>query len=136
MNNEQSHCGSCGGGACGVGGGCDGCSGCSARASVWMGEGELELLQDLAQTPFLPIARREGAEEPIYLEGARYTPAEYGQIITSLAQKRLVRLDYDLPLSNFDYTAYEGFPHKGSMALTAAGQHALELLEIQGASEE
>lgn len=134
MSNEQNQCGvGCGGCS---GGGCSGCSGCSARASLWMGEGELDLLRDLAQTPFLPVARRGDSENPVYLEGSKYTPAEYSQIITSLFQKRLIRLDYDMPLSNFDYTAYEGFPHKGSMALTAAGQHAVELMEIQGAQSE
>lgn len=130
MNNEQNQSGA----ACN--GRCEGCSGCSARASLWMGEGEVDLLRDLAQTPFLPVARREESEDPIYLEGGKYTPAEYSQIITSLFQKRLIRLDYDLPLSNFDYTAYEGFPHKGSMALTAAGQHAVELMEVLGAEKE
>ena len=40
--------------------------------------------------------------------------------------------DYDLPLSNFDYAAYgENFLH-GSAALTAAGQEAVEILELQG----
>ena len=130
MSNEQNQSGA----ACN--GRCEGCSGCSARASLWMGEGELALLRELAQTPFLPVARREDSEEPVYLEGSSYTPAEYSQIITSLFQKRLIRLDYDMPLSNFDYTAYEGFPHKGSMALTAAGQHAVELMDVLGVEKE
>ena len=39
------------------------------------------------------------------------------------------------PRSGFDYAGYEGYPCRGSMALTAQGQHALELLEIQGVEE-
>lgn len=40
-----------------------------------------------------------------------------------------------MPLAGFDYAAYEGYPCRGSMALTEAGQRAVELLAIQGAEE-
>ena len=100
-----------------------------------MTEAEINLLMDFAQTPFLPVARRADSEVPIYLENDRYSPEKYEKIIAALCQKRLIRLDYDLPLVNFDYAAYQAYPHRGSMALTVIGQRAVELLEIQGISE-
>ena len=60
---------------------------------------------------------------------------EYSAAITGLEIKRLIRLDYDLPLTNFDYGAYGQYPCQGSMALTARGQAVVELLEIQGVRE-
>lgn len=101
-----------------------------------MTQAEIDLLLDFAQTPFLPVARRADSEAPIYLESDRYTAAEYEMIITALYQKRLIRLDYDFPLANFDYAAYDAYPHRGSMALTATGQYVVELLEIQGIPED
>ncbi|MEA4941420.1 MAG: hypothetical protein VB094_02615 [Oscillibacter sp.] len=115
---------------CGGGGGCGGCGG-----TLQMTQAEIDLLLDFAQTPFLPVARRADSEAPIYLESDQYTAEEYEKIITALYQKRLIRLDYDLPLANFDYAAYRAYPHRGSMALTATGQHVVELLEIQGIPE-
>jgi hypothetical protein len=50
-----------------------------------------------------------------------------------LKLKGLISIDYDLPLQNYDYSAYASFPIKGSMALTASGQAVLEALDIQGA---
>jgi hypothetical protein len=68
----------------------------------------------------------------VYLEDQTRSAEEYGLIVSCLFQKRLIRLDYDLPLVNFDYGAYAPYPHKGSMALTHLGQRVLELLDIQG----
>ena len=84
------------------------------------------------EVAFLPVARRNNGETPVCLEEADYTPAEYGEALAWLELKGLVSLDYDLPLRNFDYAAYgENFLH-GSAALTAAGQEAVEILELQG----
>ena len=49
--------------------------------------------------------------------------------------KGLLRLDYDIPLENFDYAAYRNYPLHGSMALTGHGQDILEQIEIQGIEE-
>ena len=84
---------------------------------------------------FLPVARQQGGETPIYLEEADYTPAECGEALAWLQLKGLVSLDYDLPLKNFDYAAYGEKLLCGSAALTAAGQEAVEVLELQGAGE-
>lgn len=119
------HCGACCGGSCG--GSCGGCGG-----ELELTQNELDLLRRFAQLPFLPVARRTDSETPICLENGADSAEELGRAIAGLSQKRLIRLDYDLPLLNFDYAAYSQYTHKGSMALTAAGQTAVELLEIQG----
>jgi hypothetical protein len=69
---------------------------------------------------------------PVYLEcgGDRDKNSE---TLMWLKLKGLISIDYDLPLQNYDYSAYASFPIKGSMALTASGQAVLEALDIQGA---
>lgn len=125
MDNHTT-CGGCGG--CG-GGSCGGCGG-----ALELTQPELDLLRRFAQLPFLPVARRADAETPVCLEDTA-SPETLSAAILGLAQKGLIRLDYDLPLSNFDYAAYGSCLHRGSMALTARGQAAVELLEIQGIGE-
>ena len=56
--------------------------------------------------------------------------------ISSLANRGLIRVDYDIPLLNYDYAEYRAYPLHGSMALTMRGQEIIELLEIQGLEEE
>ena len=93
------------------------------------------MLRRFAQLPVLPVARRWDSETPVYLEEGTEHAEEYSAAITGLEIKRLIRLDYDLPLTNFDYGAYGQYPCRGSMALTARGQAVVELLEIQGVRE-
>ena len=108
---------------------CGSCGGCGGGA-LELTEQEVALLGRFAQIPFLPVARRWDSETPVYLEEG---PAELcSDAITGLQLKRLIRVDYDLPLVNFDYAAYGAYPCRGSMALTERGQAAVELLEIQG----
>lgn len=90
------------------------------------------MLRRFAELAFLPVARRGDSEMPVYLEERERTAEEYGNILTALRLKGLISLDYDLPLTNYDYSAYQPYPVHGSMALTAAGQAVVELLEIQG----
>ncbi len=116
---------------CGGGGCCGGCGGCGRE--LWLTEGEVAFLMRFAQIPFLPVARRWDSETPIYLEEG--DASLYSGLLQSLALKGLITIDYHIPLSGFDYAAYEGYPCRGSMALTAEGQRAVELLEIQGAEE-
>ena len=59
----------------------------------------------------------------------------WGDLLTAMQFKGLISIDYDQPLSGFDYAGYEAYPCRGSMALTAEGQRAIEILEIQGAEE-
>lgn len=115
----MSHCGNCG--SCG---GCD--------PSLTITEGELDILQSLAQIPFLPIARKMGDPDPVYLEEDAHSREEYTLILQCLEKKGLISLDFDRPIKNMDYSAYEGYPIHGSMALTERGQRVIELLEKQG----
>lgn len=98
-----------------------------------------------------------GALAPVYMEDkndAMNTVKKTGDILLSLEEKYLITLDYDLPLQNGDYSVYEeselyqlfrstvaeggkqaGFLfdqpvlERGSIALTALGQDALDSLE-------
>lgn len=126
MGCGTSDCGSCGGcGSCG-----DGC-----RREIVLTPPEAALLLRLGEVAFLPAARRKDSETPIYLEEADYSPEECGEALAWLQLKGLVSLDYDLPLVNFDYAAYGEDLLHGSAALTAAGQEAVEVLELQGTGE-
>ena len=109
---------------------CGGCGGCDK--SLTMTQPELEVLNTLAQIPFLPIARTPADPTPVYLEEDAYSREEYGLILQCLEKKGLIALDFDRPLKNADYSAYAGCPIHGSMALTARGQQVLDLLDHQG----
>ena len=113
-------------------GNCGNCSGCANALELT--EGEVEILRALGQFAFLPIARRAEDMVPVYLEEDRYTKEEYSLILQVLEQKRLVSLDYDKPLKNFDGAKYAVYPVKGSVALTERGQKVVEMLEIEGIS--
>ena len=119
----------------GCSGGCSGsCGGCASE--LLLTPEEAAFLQKLSQTPFLPVARKADSETPIYLEDRDLEPETYSLVLACLEKKGLIDLDYHQKLSRFDYSAYHGYPLQGSLALTARGQAALELLEILGATEE
>lgn len=115
--------------------GCENCSGgCGGCArELTLTEGELEILNKLAQIPFLPIARKIDDATPIYLEDEAYSREEYSLILQLLEKKSLITLDFDRPLKNCDCSS--DYPIHGSMALTARGQQVLDLLELQGIQE-
>ena len=119
----MSGCGNCCGncGSCGSGGGC-----------MELTMGEIEMLQTLAQIPFLPVARKMGDDTPVYLEDADKTPEEYSLILQCLEKRGLISIDYDKPLKSFHDVAYSSYPIRGSFALTERGQRVVELLELQG----
>ena len=120
----MSNCNNCSG----CGGGCAGCNGCAGAMELT--EGEIKILLDLGQIPFLPVARKMGDLEPVYLEEG--DPAEMSVLLQVLEKKGLISLDYDKPLRGFNESAYAAYPIRGSMALTQRGQTVLELLEYQG----
>lgn len=126
MGCEGLDCNSTGCGAC-CGGSCGGCGG-----ALLLTQGEIDLLLRFAQLAFLPVARRQDSETPVCLEDGPEAAEELSRLLTALEKKGLIRVDYDLPLSNFDYAGYGGYPRRGSAALTAAGQQVAEQLEIQG----
>ena len=90
------------------------------------------MLKLLAQFPFLPVARREDDMTPFYPEGNEYPAEEYSLILQSLEKKQLISIDYDAPLKGCDDATYRGYPVRGSFALTARGQQAINLMDIQG----
>ena len=97
-------------------------------------EREINLLECLAQIPFLPVARKADTMDGVYLD----EPAEdkWTPVLACLEKKGLIDVDYHAPLSGFDYGAYKGYPVHGSMALTARGQSVIELMQLQGLREE
>jgi hypothetical protein len=111
----------------------------------------------LAQIPFLPLARFyvNGSEDrtdsgPVYLDEKDDTAdkvRESAAALMSLSDKYLITLDYDKPLQNYDYAAfeksaaYEDFRstqntasqplvEHGSIALTTLGQDVLESMTV------
>ena len=121
------NCGSCGG----CGGNCGGC----ARELV-ITPREFAFLQELAQVAFLPVARTMGDLTPVYLEDGEENREEYSLILQCMEKKGLLSLDYDKPLRGFRDDAYAAYPIRGSIALTERGQKVLEMIELQGISEE
>lgn len=109
-------------------GNCASCSGCARELTLT--QPELDFLNKLAQYAFLPVARKIGDLEPVYLEEG--DPAEMSVLLQVLEKKGLISLDYDKPLRGFNESAYAAYPIRGSMALTQRGQTVLELLEYQG----
>ena len=111
-------------------GNCASCGGCARELTLT--EQEIRFLQKFAQIPFLPVARKMGDLEPVYLEDQEETQETYSLILQVLEKKGLVSLDYDKPLKGFDDSAYAAYPIRGSMALTERGHTVLDLMERQG----
>ena len=119
-------------GGCGhCSGSCDTCAGC--QGTLELHNGEVAVLQMLAQVPFLPVARRADDMVPVYLEQTQYTQEEYSLILQCLEKKQLIEIDYRTPLKGCSMERYGAYPVHGSFALTARGQQVLDLLDIQGA---
>ena len=113
-------------------GNCASCSGC-ARELV-LTEREVDFLNQLGSVAFLPVARKMGDLNPVYLEEGAEMAGEYENLLLVLEKKGLISLDYDKPLRGFNDSAYASYPIRGSMALTERGQKVLEMLEYQGAN--
>ncbi|MBQ3542517.1 MAG: hypothetical protein IJA45_05245 [Oscillospiraceae bacterium] len=112
---------------------CGSCSHCEKCGScLTLNEAELYVLQKLGQIPFLPVARRTDSADPIYLEDQNYSVEEYSLVLQSLNKKGLITLDFDIPIKGFHSHNYSSYPIVGSFALSARGQHVLELLDLQG----
>ena len=115
-------------------GNCASCSGC-ARELV-LTEREVDFLNQLGSVAFLPVARKMGDLNPVYLEEGTEMAGEYENLLLVLEKKGLISLDYDKPRRGFNDSAYASYPSRGSMALTERGQKVMELLEYQGIEEE
>ena len=115
-------------------GNCANCGGCARELVLtpW----EVEMLLKLGQIPFLPVARKMGDLDPVYLEDTDHTVAEYSLLLQTMEKKGLISLDFAEKIKGFDDAAYAAYPIRGSMALTARGQQVLEMIELQGIWEE
>ena len=112
--------------------GCGNCCGsCGSCGEMVLSPGEVDMLLKLGQIPFLPVVRRMDDATPRYLEDGDYTPEEYSLILQCLEKRQLISVDFDKPLKS-DYKNANGYPIKGSIALTERGQQVLELIEIHG----
>ena len=112
---------------------CSSCGHCrNCGHCLTLNEAELYILQKLGQIPFLPVARRADSADPVYLEDRNYPVEEYSLVLQSLEKKGLITLDYDIPIKGFRSPDYSCYPIVGSFALSARGQHVLELLDLQG----
>ena len=116
---------------------CSDCTACPEAGGccvLVLTEDELTVLRRFAETPFLPLAREEASGLPLCpeLEG---DAGRVAAVLRNLESKGLLTLDDGVPLSNYDYTPCAPCSVCGSMALTAAGQDALEALEIQGIAQ-
>ena len=109
---------------------CGNCQGCGKALELT--QGELDLMNTLAQIPFLPVARKADDMTPVYFEDPRYSQEEYSLILQVLEKKGLIDLDYSAPLKGFDMVSYAGYPVHGTVALTARGQTVIDLIEKQG----
>ena len=115
-------------------GSCGSCGGCAKELVItpW----EVEVLEKLGQIPFLPVARKMGDMDPVYLEDRDHTVEEYSLILQTMEKKGLISLDFSMKLRGFDDAAYAVYPIRGSMALTQRGQQVLDMLQIQGIGQE
>ena len=116
----------------GCSGNCGSCGGCAKELTLT--EGELALLDTFSRIPFLPVARKMGDLDPVYLEDNDHSREEYTLILQLMEKKGLISLDFAEKIKGFDDSAYAAYPIRGSMALTQRGQQVLEMMEIQGIS--
>ena len=122
----------CGGNCAGCpGGGCAGCGG----GALTLHPAEIDILRELAVCPFLPVGLNSRTGEPVCREFPGLDEALVPLAVQALEKRGLIRIDYDIPLSGFDYAGYDGCFRRGGLALTARGQAVIESLAVQGISE-
>lgn len=120
----KGNCGSC----------CGSCGGCARDLVIT--PRELAFLEELGQVAFLPVARKMGDLEPVYLEAGEEQKEEYSLLLQCLEKKGLISLDYDKPLEGISVLRYAAYPIVGSMSLTERGYNVLETLDYYGIPEE
>lgn len=118
------NCGSC----------CGSCGGCARQLVI--APQELEFLEELGRVAFLPVARKMGDLEPVYLEEGVEKQETYSLLLQCLEKKGLISLSYDKPLVGAAEEAYAAYPIRGSISLTERGYNVLETLEYYGIPEE
>lgn len=98
---------------------CTGCCG-QHQEEIQMSQEEIEFMKQLAQSPYLPLARfilkstksdhlESVALAPVYINNradSMETVKHRAAILKSLEGKGLITLDYELPLENGNYADY------------------------------
>ena len=116
-------------------GSCEKCASCGGCGNgLELTREEIELLRELGQYSYLPVARKMSDMIPVYLEAGEENKELMSLVIQCLEKKMLIDIAYD-PLPGADMSAYKGYPVHGSIALTQRGQQVLELIEVQGIEE-
>ncbi|QAT42349.1 hypothetical protein [Aminipila luticellarii] len=99
---------------------CGGCCCGHHETTIQLSEEEIEILTELAQTPYLPLAQfvlkssqsshlESVALAPVYLHDrndSMDTVRRTADVLKALEAKGLLTLDYEEPLENGDYTDY------------------------------
>lgn len=99
---------------------CGGCNCGQHQTEIQISEEEIAFLKQLAQTPYLPLARfvlkstksshfESVALAPVYINNktdSMETVKSMATVLESLEEKGLITLDYDEPLENGDYADY------------------------------
>ncbi|MDF3001279.1 MAG: hypothetical protein K0Q48_1398 [Bacillota bacterium] len=114
-HHDHAHGHGCSGGCCG-GGGC-----ASRKTAAPLTAEEIEFLKQLAQTPYLPLARfvlkstksnhfESVALAPVHLKDktdSMEMVKSMGAVLKSLEERGFLTLDYEEPLENGNYSEYE-----------------------------
>jgi hypothetical protein len=122
---------------------CSRCGGCGKQPNTPLTHKERQLLELLAENAFLPVARfllrsRENPEmafvmsAPVYLHTKEDTASEMketGRALLSLQKRRLITIDYDIPLSGFDYQSWESSDLYQQFTASASTQETEPVLE-------
>ncbi|QIB69671.1 hypothetical protein Ami103574_10205 [Aminipila butyrica] len=101
---------------------CGGCHGGHHQTEIQVSDEEIEFLKELAQTPYLPLARfvlkssksshlESVALAPVYLhdiDDSMETVKSMAAVLEALESKGLITLDYEEPLENGNYEDYSG----------------------------
>lgn len=109
-HHDHAHGHGCGGGCC-----------CANRKTAPLTAEETEVLKQLAQTPYLPLARfvlkstksnhfESVALAPVHLKDktdSMELVKSTGAVLKSLEERGFLTLDYEEPLKNGNYTEYE-----------------------------
>ena len=116
---------SCGGNHCGA------C--CGGGYEITLSQPEIDILTYLSQFCFAPVKRDRQTGE-LSLPVPELTAAAFGDALAALAAKNLVTVD-DIPLRGYDYGDRSDDYDRGSAALTARGQDAVDSMQIQGVDQ-
>lgn len=93
---------------------------CHSQEPLTINSEETSVLLELAQCIYLPVSRfvmSSSTEEearfvslaPVYIEAldnSIETVKKIGKVLSGLEKKRLISMDYDIPLQNYDYTEH------------------------------